>query len=194
MSATLTNKLEALLFAEGGPVTKKRLCQLLECNQEELEEAAKALSERQGAGIALIRAPSELSLAASPAPAAALETIYKKELSRDIGDAGLEVLSIILYRGPSTRASIDYIRGVNTSSTIRNLASRGLIERLQNPKDQREYLYRPTAELLAYIGVREASELPDYAKITGELAAFEREGGPFADQNDERADTGDDSE
>ncbi len=83
------------------------------------------------------------------------------------------MLAIILYKGPSTRAQIDYIRGVNTSSTIRTLAARGLVERIPNPNDAREYLYRATSELIAYLGVTEATNLPDYGKITSELAAFE---------------------
>ncbi len=82
-------------------------------------------------------------------------------------------MAIILYRGPSTRAQIDYIRGVNTASTLRNLLARGLLERTGNPDDAREYLYRPTVELLAHLGVTEGKELPDYATIVAELSAFE---------------------
>jgi len=82
-------------------------------------------------------------------------------------------LAIVLYRGPSTRAQIDYIRGVNTSWTIRNLLTRGLLERTGNPEDGREYLYRPTVELLAHLGVRDYAELPNREEITAELKAFE---------------------
>ena len=60
----------------------------------------------------------------SPETSQEIREAYRRELGREIGDAGLEVLSIVLYRGPSTRSEIDYIRGVNTSSTIRTLLSR----------------------------------------------------------------------
>ena len=95
------------------------------------------------------------------------------EFLNEIGEAGLEVLAIVLYRGASTRAQIDYIRGVNTASTLRNLLSRGLLERAGNPEDAREYLYRPTVELLAHLGVRNNKELPSHEEIAAELGAFE---------------------
>jgi len=180
MVQTLAQRIEALLFSEGGPVTKKKLAQLLESDAAAIQTAAAELSQSlHNRGVALIETETELAFAVAPHMKDTVEKAYEKELGREIGDAGLEVLSIILYRGPSTRSRIDYIRGVNTSSTIRTLTARGLIERTQNPHDQREYLYRPTAELLAHLGVRNAEELPDYAKIARQFAAFEVQSGPF---------------
>ncbi|HTR19010.1 MAG TPA: SMC-Scp complex subunit ScpB [Candidatus Paceibacterota bacterium] len=175
MTSDIATRLEAFLFAEGGPVSRKKLLQLLECKQDELSRAVEeldvALSER---GVTLVKSETELSLAVAPKTQGALEKAFQKELGEEIGDAGLEVLSIVLYRGASTRAQIDYVRGVNSSTTIRTLLSRGLVERTGNPEDAREYLYRPTVELLAHLGVRSAQELPEYATIRDELAAFER--------------------
>jgi segregation and condensation protein B len=72
---------------------------------------------------------------------------------KDLGKAGLETLSIILYQGPISRAEIDYIRGVNSNFILRNLLIRGLIERVENPHDQRSFLYKPTLELISYLGL-----------------------------------------
>lgn len=136
-----------------------------------------------GTGLALVHTETEVSLAVAPAMNEVLEAEYRED--KDIGDAGLEVLAVILYRGASTKAQIDYIRGVNTASTIRSLLSRGLIERTSNPADSREYLYRPTTELLAHLGVTSVNDLPEYAKIVGTLTDFERAQSqpaePFAD-------------
>ena len=99
----------------------------------------------------------------------------KRELSRDIGDAGLEVLAIILYCGSSTRTRIDYIRGVNTASTLRTLIARGLLEREGNPDDAREYLYKPTVQFLTPLRVTNINELPEYATIALELKQFEQQ-------------------
>ena len=178
----LVTKLEAFLFVEGEPVTKKKLTQFLGCTTGDLEAAAAELARRRkDSGIAVLQTDSEVSLAIAPDAAATIEEAFARELGKEVGDAGLEVLAIILYRGPSTRSEIDYIRGVNTSSTIRTLAARGLLERVPNPSDGREYLYKPTSELLAHIGTPNARELPEYAKITSELAAFEEKSGPVAD-------------
>ncbi len=170
----LARRAESFLFLEGGSLTLKKLAQLLACRPEELAPALEEISEaRKGSGIALIRTETEAALVVSPESRKAVQKAFERELGKEIGEAGLEVLSIVLYRGPSTRAQIDYIRGVNSGSTIRTLLARGLVERAGNPEDSREYLYRPTVELLAHLGVEEARELPEYATITGELSAFE---------------------
>ena len=170
----LASRIEALLFVEGGTLSRKKLMQLLECSAEDLVRAIEELqTSLEGRGIALVQTETELALVVSPSSRESVERVFERELGREIGEAGLEVLAIILYRGASSRARIDYIRGVNSSSTIRTLLARGLLERSGNPEDAREYLYRPTVELLAYLGTKEARELPEYATIAGELAAFE---------------------
>lgn len=171
----LAARVEAFLFREGEPLSVRKLKQVLGVSDTELESALKELEMRQeGSGIALVRAENEVGLYVSTLCAPAVQKENEKELEREIGDAGLEVLAILLYRGPSTRAQIDYIRGVNTSSTLRTLLARGLVERSGNPNDAREYIYSPTAELLAHLGVTNIKNLPDYAGIAGELAAFEK--------------------
>lgn len=167
-------RLEAFLFSEGGSLTRRKLQKLLGTDADALSAAAAELSSHlEGSGLALIATDAELTLAVAPAAAEAVRSAQEKEVGSEIGDAGLEVMAIVLYRGPSTRAEIDYIRGVNTASTLRGLLARGLLERSGNPDDGREYLYRPTPELLAHLGARDGRELPDYVRISEELAAFE---------------------
>jgi len=176
----LAARAESFLFSEGGSLTRKKLCRLLNVKDEELRHALAALTKHiDGRGVSLIETDTEVSLVVSPETSEEIKTAYELEFGREIGDAGLEVLAILLYRGASTRSQIDYIRGVNTSSTMRTLLSRVLIERTGNPEDGREFLYRPTVELLAHLGVRTPAELPDYAKISNELAVFEQKSGPF---------------
>ncbi|OGG69570.1 hypothetical protein A3F27_00415 [Candidatus Kaiserbacteria bacterium RIFCSPHIGHO2_12_FULL_53_13] len=170
----VATKAGAFLFAEGGVLSLRKLAQLIGCSQAELVAGLQQLRDRLSqSGVSLIRTDTEAGLSVSPEAADSVEAAYERELGREIGDAGLEVLAILLYRGPSTRAEIDYIRGVNTSSTLRTLLARGLAVRENNPKDAREYLYRCTVELLAHLGVTDVSKLPEYAKITSELASFE---------------------
>ena len=170
----LTNKIQAFLFSEGGSLTLRKLMSHLEVQEPELRAALDELQEHlEGSGLTLIRSETEATLAVSSQTSAVLQKAYQAELGREIGDAGLEVLAIVLYRGPSTRSQIDYIRCVHTSSTIRTMLARGLLERTGNPEDGREYFYRPTVELLSHLGVRRVEELPNYQEIVGELAAFE---------------------
>lgn len=190
----LADRIEALLFTEGGSLSYKKLGQLLGCTDDELKVGITDLEQKRAStGIAIVKTDTEVALTIAPAAAETIRAAFEREIGREIGDAGLEVLAIILYKGPSTRSQIDYIRGVNTSSTIRALAARGLLERIPNPSDAREYVYRPTTELVAYLGVTEATKLPDYVKITNELAAFEAQQqlnkfGPFDTHHAESGD------
>lgn len=166
-------KAEAVLFVEGGTLSKRKLASLLGIDIQALKEVTNTLSANLAhRTLRLVETETEVSLAAAPEVSAVIQSAYEGEWSKEIGDAGLEVVSILLYNGASTRSTIDYIRGVNTSSTVRTLLSRGLIERASNPHDSREYLYRPTTELLAYLGVENSNELPEYDKIASELATF----------------------
>jgi segregation and condensation protein B len=169
----IAKQAQALLFAEGGSLTYKSLAKILNCTEADLRTALESLaSALEGTGLSLVRSDTEAVLAVT---ADAKDAVMKKaseEYDRDIGDAGLEVLAVLLYEGPSTRATIDYIRGVNSSSTIRNLLLRGLVERSGNPEDGREFIYRATTDLLAHVGSSTREELPEYATISRELAVF----------------------
>ncbi|MDO8561536.1 MAG: SMC-Scp complex subunit ScpB [bacterium] len=173
--AELAARAEAFLFREGESLPVRKLKQILGCSDADLESALKELEHRQeGGGIALVRTESEVGLVVSKLCAPAIQKENEKELEREVGDAGLEVLAILLYRGAKTRSQIDYIRGVNTSSTLRTLLARGLAQRTGNPNDAREYIYSATTELLAHLGVTDIKDLPEYAGVTAELAAFEQ--------------------
>lgn len=174
MSTDAASKAEALLFTEGGSLSLRKLASLMKIKEPDLRTALAELSKRlAGRGLTLVTTDTEISLAVSPHISESVRSVYRRELEKDIGDAGLEVLAIVLYRGPSTRTQIDYIRGVNTSSTIRNLLVRGLLERAENPDDGREFFYRPTVELLAHLGIRAVRGLPEHDSIRAEIAAFE---------------------
>lgn len=112
-----------------------------------------------------MRKDNEVMLGTAPELSGLLEEIVKSELSEDIGRAGLETLAIVLYQSPITRAKIDFIRGVNSSFILRNLAVRGLVERVTNPNDSRSYLYKPSFQLLSHLGVTRVEDLPDYNSV-----------------------------
>lgn len=168
----LARTVEALLFALGKPMTRKELVAKLGCTNEELELALRHLHGREG-GIVCVDDGETLELRAAPEAAELIEAMRKEELSRDIGRAGLEALSAILYRGPLSRSEIDFIRGVNSSQTLRTLLMRGLVRRVENAKDARGFKYEPTTELLAQLGVERRDELPEYASVRAKLEELE---------------------
>ena len=171
----LESKLEAFLFFKGEPVTKKKIQAALECSPEELEIALKTLEASLSTrGLRVMQDGEEIEMRTAPEASDLITKLTKDELMRDLGKAGLETLSIILYKGPVKRSEIDYIRGVNSSFIIRNLLVRGLIERLIENKEGagRGYSYKPTIDLLAHLGVSKITDLPDYEKVKTELDAF----------------------
>lgn len=177
---TLEAKIEAVLFWKSEPVTKKKLASLVGADVDDVANALVSLTNAlSGRGVALVVSGDEVELRTSPEASKLIEKLTKDELMRDLGKAGLETLSIILYRHPIKRSEIDYIRGVNSSFILRNLLLRGLIERVGEREDDgasggRGYSYRPTIELYSHLGISKIEDLPDYSRTREELLAFEK--------------------
>ena len=171
---TLEGKIEAVLFYKGEPVSRAFLAKQLGEPPESigvaLESLAKSLIHR---GVTLLIKDDEVELRTAAAASILLEKMRKEELERDLSKASLETLSIILYRGPITRADIDFIRGVNSTFILRSLLVRGLIERIIDPSDERKFLYRATFDLLGNLGLSKLQDLPEYGIVTEQFKGFE---------------------
>ena len=92
----------------------------------------------------------------------------KSEFSEELSRAAIETAAIIAYQGPITRAEIEYVRGVNSSFILRGLLMRGLVERIENPKDARSYLYRISFDFLKHLGLTKIEDLPQYQEFRQE--------------------------
>lgn len=166
----LEKKIEAVLFWKGEPISRKKLGEVLGSSLEEIEEALKILKiNLEGRGIVLVEKDNDLMLATTGELADLIENLQKEELKKDLSKSALEVLSIVLYKNGVSRAEIDYIRGVNSSFTLRMLSIRGLVEKVLDPKDNRRYIYKPSFELLSYMGVKSVQELPEYNEIVNSI-------------------------
>lgn len=173
----LENKIEAVLFYKNEPVSIKELGKLLGKSEEEIKEGIEALKENlKNRGLTSITDGEKISLATSGETAEIIERIAKEEVSKDIGKAGLETLSIVLYKGAVSRREIDYIRGVNSTFILRSLLVKGLVERTEKEKDGRTPLYKPTLELLSYLGLESLDKLPELSRIKAEIEAIEKAG------------------
>jgi segregation and condensation protein B len=172
---TISAQLEAVLFWKAEPVPIKKLAELLKVGPESIKEGLKELEEKlKGRGLTLVQTDEEIMLGTTKELSPLIEQLTKDELSRDLGKAGLETLSIILYQGPISRADIDYIRGVNSQFIIRNLLIRGLVERVDNPVDARSFLYQTTLSLLAHLGISKREDLPEYTKVREDIASYKQ--------------------
>jgi segregation and condensation protein B len=173
----LSAKIEAVLFWKAEPISEKKLAEILDSNVQDIKSAIVELEKNlneNNRGIVLVQANDEVMLGTSKELSTLFENLTKEELNRDIGKAGLETLSIILYQGPISRAGIDYIRGVNSQFILRNLLIRGLIERVENPADARSFLYKATLALLSHLGISKIENLPEYEKIRSDIESFKK--------------------
>jgi len=177
----LSAKIEAILFWKAEPVSIKKLASLLSTDQVKIFEAdvkaglAELEKNLAGRGVTLVQTDEDVMLGTAKEFSPLIEQLTKDELTRDLGKAGLETLSIVLYQGPISRADIDYIRGVNSQFILRALLIRGLVERIDNPADARSYLYKTTLDLLSHLGISKVSELPEYEAVRKEIEAFKTE-------------------
>ncbi len=170
MESKLEIMIEAVLYWSGEPMTLPELCRTLKLPSNEVKKALAVLKESlKGRGVTLIQNEDEIALATVPEAHELIERMQKDELSRDLGKAALETLSIVLYKGKVSRRDIDYIRGVNSTAILRSLLIRGLILRKQSESDERIFLYHPTMELVSLLGVTAVEELPEFEKVASEL-------------------------
>lgn len=171
----LPKKIEAILFWKAEPVGVRKLASLLGVEVQAVRAGLIELENAlQGRGITLVQTDDEVMLGTAKELSPLIEQLTKDELTRDLGRAGLETLSIVLYQGPISRAEIDYIRGVNSQFILRALLIRGLVERVDNPADARSYLYKPTLDLLSHLGIAKLAELPEYEQVRNEIEGFKQ--------------------
>ncbi len=173
MQNELEKQIEAVLFWFGEPVSIKKLSQIFNKTEEEISASLKNLETNlSGRGIVMIKKEDEVALGTSKDASELIEKLTKEELVKDLGRAGLETLSIIIYQGPISRAEIDYIRGVQSNFILRSLMIRGLVEKIPNPKDQRSFLYKPTFELISFLGLTKIEDMPEFKEARAEIENY----------------------
>ena len=166
----LESTLEAVLFAAGDAVSRDRLCAALETPREDILAAAgalEALYDLENRGLMLRRIEDRLQLCSRPMYAEAARRVTESRRAATLSPAALEVLTIVAYRQPVTRAFIDQLRGVDSGGTLAGLAEKQLIEeagRLEVPG--RPILYRTTGRFLQAFALESLDDLPALPALT----------------------------
>jgi segregation and condensation protein B len=166
----LEKKLEAILFFKGEAISFQKLMEILKISKDELIEVILNLNQSlTDRGIVLMETENEIKLGTNPEFSELIENLQKEELNKELSKASLETLSIILYKNGASRSDIDYIRGVNSSFTLRALSIRGLVQKITDLKDNRRYIYKPSFELLSFMGIKSVEELPDFNEVNNSI-------------------------
>jgi segregation and condensation protein B len=165
-SKILMSKIEALLFVVGDEgLTVKQLCTLLESEPMEIEaglsELASQYRENEASGVMLKQLAGTYQLTTKPEMSDTIKKLVESPTSQVLSAASLEVLSIIAYKGPITRAQIEDLRGVKCERPIATLVSRALIQEAGRAEGTgRAILYETTKEFLNYFGLQTLKDLP----------------------------------
>lgn len=131
--------IEGILFASGEPIHIDRICVALELDRPTVEQVLQRLMDYyayERRGIRLLRIEDSWQMCSSPDYADVIRKAFEIRKPAKLSQPALEVLTIIAYYQPTTRAYVDQIRGVDSSYTMGLLQERKLIEecgRLQVP-------------------------------------------------------------
>jgi len=157
--------MEAILFATGDPVGVERLCMSLEIDKATAEAVAQRLADRysfERRGMRLLKMDNTYQLCSAPEYADVVRKTFESRRPARLSQPALEVLAIVAYFQPTTRAYVDQVRGVDSSYTMGLLVERDLIEecgRLAVPG--RPVLFRTTKTFLRSFGLSSLEELPE---------------------------------
>ena len=194
MANNLENKIEAILFFKGEPVSFKKLEDILKVPVNEIKDAVFNLKQTlSGRGVVLMEKDGEVVLGTAQEFSKLIENLQKEELNKELSKASLETLSIVLYKGGVSRAEIDYIRGVNSTFILRALSVRGLIDRAEDPKDHRRFIYKPSFDLLSFMGVRSVEELPEWQEVQANLESAAKDLAELAKAEENKSEQGESS-
>ena len=176
---------EGILFASGEPVHVDRICVALELDRPTAEQVLQKLMDYysyERRGIRLLHIEDSWQLCSAPDYAEYIRRAFEIRKPAKLSQPALEVLTIIAYYQPTTRAFVDQIRGVDSAYTMGLLQERKLIEecgRLQVPG--RPHLYRTTKQFLRAFHLTSLEDLPEMPDLGGEGQMRLNENGEIVD-------------
>lgn len=155
---------EAMLFAVADPVSADKLAQAAQLPQPTVETALEELRtryEREDSGLCLLHLDTRWQLATKTQFADGIRRLLDARRAVPLGSAAMETLTVIAYNQPVSRAFIEQVRGVDSSSSVSSLLEKGLIEeagRLDLPG--RPVSFRTTDAFLRAFGLSSLADLP----------------------------------
>lgn len=164
--------IEGILFASGEPVAVDRICMAMDMDRPTVELVLQRLADYyayERRGMRLLKMEDSYQLCSAPEYGDMIRRAFEVRKPAKLSQPALEVLTIIAYYQPTTRAYVDQIRGVDSAYTVGLLLDRHLIEecgRLQVPGRPR--LYRTTQAFLRAFHLQSLDDLPEMPGMDGD--------------------------
>lgn len=168
----IESAVEGILFASGEPVQTDRICMALDMDRQTVEAVLQKLMDLyayERRGMRVLHIEDTWQMCSAPDYADIIRKAFEIRKPAKLSQPALEVLTIVAYYQPTTRAFVDQIRGVDSSYTMGLLQERKLIEecgRLQVPG--RPHLYRTTKQFLRAFHLNSLNDLPEIPDLGGE--------------------------
>jgi segregation and condensation protein B len=156
---------EALLFVGGPTLTAQRVGEIIRgFSPDELAEAVATLNRAyrlQNRPYAIQIRDEGFSLAFRPKYRGVTEKLYGNQREARLSTAAIDVLSLVAYQQPASKAEVDSMRGADSGALLRQLVRRGLIQIVQRADTgPREVLYGTTPRFLEWFGLQSLDDLP----------------------------------
>lgn len=162
--AELMGAAEALLFVSDEPVSSAKLAAILEISPVEMDEVLTEVAAEyadENRGMQLREVAGGWRFYSHPAYHDLIERYVISWDTRRLSQAGLEVLAIVAYHQPVTRAGINAIRGVNSEGVVSSLVEKGLVREMgRDEAPGNAILYGTTRSFLERFGLKSVKDLP----------------------------------
>lgn len=160
----LTAAAEAILFASGEPIELKRIAQALAIGEGQAEQIVLNLAaqlDERASGLQILAIEDKFQMCTRPEYVDTVRSVLEVKRNAPLSQAAFEVLAVVAYNQPVTKAFVEQVRGVDCSGVMSSLVQKGLIEecgRLELPG--RPLLYKTTADFLRCFSIKSLEELP----------------------------------
>lgn len=155
---------EAILFANGSPVEPDKIAQAIEMKPSQAEKLILELMddyEKQERGIRIIKLNKSYQMVSAKKFAPEIRKVMDLRRNTPLSQAALEVLAVVAYNQPVTKAFVEQVRGVDCSGVLGSLTTKELVEekgRLELPG--RPLLYGTTENFLRCFNLESIENLP----------------------------------
>lgn len=162
--STIESIIESLIFSHGDALSLDKICEILELDKKTARNLMKNFMDtynNSNRGIIIREINEKYQMCSNPKYFDYVSRLYQIRQKQALSQAAYEVLSIIAYNQPITKAKIEQIRGVNSDSAVTRLLERNLVKeagKLDVPGRPR--LYETTDEFLKCFGFKSVRDLP----------------------------------
>lgn len=162
--------IEGLLYVQGDlGLTLKQIEEILEIDEEQAKEAVLNLKNyyvENNRGLRINFLGNTIKLTTSEEHKDYYKKLIEDSSTNNLSQSALETLAIIAYNEPITRASVDSLRGVDSSYVMRRLLAKGFIKECgKSDLPGRPILYKTTDEFLDYFNLSSKEDLPDISTL-----------------------------